>query len=528
MRRGPQATPPSPRSPRAFFMGLDLGTTGAKALLVDERGRVVRRGEASYPLRVPRSGFVEQSPEHWRRAALAALRDASGSLGGSVLALGLTGQMHGSVFLNGDGRPVRPAILWCDQRTERECAEIESIVGSRQLRRITGNPALEGFTAPKVLWLRRHEPRCFSRTRHLLLPKDYIRLALTGVFETDVSDASGTMLFDVPRRRWSERMLEALEIPREWLPDVFESPEPRSGLLARPAREAGLPNGLLVIAGAGDCAAGAVGSGIVGPGPLSLSIGTSGVLFADSASPILDPEGRLHAFCHAVPGRWHLMGVMLMAGGSLRYLRDVLFQGSRPGRSGGYREIDRLAASVSPGADGLVYLPYLSGERTPHKDPRARASFVGLGLQHGRAHLARAVLEGVAFAMKDSLDVFREIGVDADRVRLSGGGARSRLWRQILADVLELPVETLATDEGPAYGAALLASVGAGAFPSVAHACRSWVRAKRAALPRSSAAARYRELHRIFRSLYPSLRQAYSELTRFQEARPGPRATRGT
>jgi xylulokinase len=503
----------------ALWLGVDVGTTGARALLVDERGRVRRRGDCGYPLDVPRPAFAEQDAERWARAAERAMAAAVRGDGRRVRAIGLTGQMHGAVFLDARDRPIRPAILWCDGRTERECAEIERLVGTARLRRLAGNPALAGFTAPKVLWLRRHEPRSYARTRRLLLPKDYVRLALTGERQSDASDASGTLLLDVAKRRWSREILEALEIPESWLPEVHESPEPAARLGAAAARRTGLCEGTPVVAGAGDCAAGAIATGIVEPGVLSLSIGTSGVLFADCRRPTIDPQGRLHAFCHAVPGRWHLMGVSLMAGGALRHFRDVAFSelGERP--DGGYPLIDRLAGRVEPGAEGLLHLPYLCGERSPHKDPKARGAFVGVSLAHGRAHFARAVLEGVMFAMRDSLDVFRELGIRASRVRMTGGGARSPLWRRIAADVLELPVETVAADEGAAWGAALLAAVGGGAFASVGEGVRAWVRARRAAEPRPAAVARYREVHAQFRALYANLRPTFDALTARRAAR---------
>ncbi|MBI1853159.1 MAG: xylulokinase [Planctomycetes bacterium] len=498
-----------------FTIGLDVGTTGARALLVDGRGRIRRRGSAGYPLDVPRPGFAEQDADRWTRASVLAVREAIGSSAASVRAIGLTGQMHGAVFLDAACRPIRPAILWCDQRSERECEEVERLVGSDRLRRVAGNPALAGFTAPKILWLRRHEPRAFARTHHVLLPKDFVRLSLTGKMQSDVSDASGTLLLDVPARRWSREILEALQIPASWLPEVRESPEPAAKLTESAAKRTGLRPGIPVVAGAGDCAAGAIATGIVEPGLLSLSIGTSGVLFADCARPTIDPRGRLHAFCHAVPNRWHLMGVMLMAGGSLRHLRDTVFPELRRRRDGGYPAIDRLAAGVDPGASSLLYLPYLCGERSPHKDPKARGAFVGLALHHGRAHLARAVLEGVAFAMRDSLEVFSQLGIAATRVRMTGGGARSAVWRQIFADVFDLPVDTVAADEGAAYGAALLAAVGAGTFPDVPSAVRSWVQARPGARPRPAIAAWYRETYGAFRDLYPSLRPSFERLASF-------------
>jgi xylulokinase len=458
------------------LVGLDVGTTGVKAVAVSPSGEVVARAERSYPLSTPQPGWSEQVPDDWWRAG----EEALAALGVRPTAVGLSGQMHGLVALDARERPLRPAILWNDQRTAAECEEIEERVGRERLIALTGNRALTGFTAPKLLWLRRHERDVYTRIEHVLLPKDYVRLRLTGERAIDVADASGTLLFDVAARRWSDEVLDALEVPPEWLPPVYESP-------AVP----GMP-------GAGDQAAAALGVGIDAPGPVSVVLGTSGVVFAALPSYAADPEGRVHAFCHAVPGGWHAMGVMLSAAGSLRWLRDAV--------GGSYEELVAEAERWPPGVEGLVFLPYLAGERTPHADPDARGAFVGLSVRHDRGALVRAVLEGVAFGLRDSLELLRELGVDAVVGRASGGGARSRLWLRIVASVLGLPLELTAVEEGSAYGAALLAGVSAGVFEDVHHAVRSCVRVRARIEPEPDWGDPYNEQYQRFRALYPALR----------------------
>jgi xylulokinase len=471
---------------RSTFVGLDVGTTGVKAIAVSPEGEVVARAEREYPLSTPAPGWAEQDPEDWWRAGEAALaavgaEDAAG--------IGLSGQMHGLVALDEADRVIRPAILWNDQRTSAECEQIEQRIGVERLIHLTGNRALTGFTAPKLLWLREHEPEAYGRIRHVLLPKDYVRLRLTGERATDVADASGTLLFDVAERRWSREVLEALELPREWLPETMESPEV-SGRT---------PNGTPVAAGAGDQAAGALGVGVAGPGPLSVVLGTSGVVFAALPAYAPEPEGRLHVFCHAVPGTWHAMGVMLSAAGSLRWFRDAFAPGAA------YDELLAGAAEVEPGADGVLFLPYLSGERTPHADPHARAAFTGLRLEHGRPALTRAVLEGVGYGLRDSLELLRGLGVRAKSGRASGGGARSRLWLRIVASTLGIPLELAAAEEGAAFGAALLGAVAAGAFPDVREAVDACVRPRERVEPDAGWVRAYEAGYPRFRALYPSL-----------------------
>jgi len=449
---------------RVSLIGLDVGTSGARAVAIDPLGNVVASASASYPLSVPRPGWTEQEPQHWWSASQDVLKRVVSQLSHPPLALGLTGQMHGSVFLDEGDRVIRPALLWSDQRTENECRTITETVGAARLIEIAGNPAITGFQAPKVLWLREHEPASYGRVRHLLLPKDYVRLCLTGEYATDASDASGTLLLDLNRRHWSDEILGALEIPRAWLPEVHEGPDLTGHITPAAASATGLPAGLTVAAGAGDNAAAAVGNGIVREGLVSSSIGTSGVVFADSATRRIDPMGRLHAFCHAVPGRYHLMGVTLAAGGSLRWWREA---------TGGqdYEAMASLGAQAPAGCEGLVFLPYLTGERTPHLDPRARGAFVGLNLRHTQAHLTRAVMEGVVYSLRDSLDLMEQLGVPVTEIRATGGGSHSRLWRQMQADVFGRPVHRVDNEEGPAFGAALLAGVAGSVYADVSEAC---------------------------------------------------------
>jgi xylulokinase len=447
---------------------------------------VLARVEESYELSTPHPGWAEQDPEDWWRAAERALA----ALGGQPAAIGLSGQMHGLVALDDRDRVLRPAILWNDQRTEAECVEIEERVGLARLIQLTGNRALTGFTAPKLLWLRRHEPTTYAQVAHVLLPKDYVRLRLTGEHAIDVADASGTLLFDVARRRWSQEMLEALQLDPAWLPRALESPEVSGETVA----------GIPVAAGAGDQAAAALGVGVDRPGPVSVVLGTSGVVFAALPAFAADPQARVHAFCHAVPGGWHAMGVMLSAGGSLRWLRDVL------GPRGGYDELTAAAEEWPAGTEGLSFLPYLSGERTPHADPHARAAYAGLTLRHHRGALVRAVLEGVAYGLRDSLELLRELGVDPRDGRVSGGGARSDLWLRILASVLRLPIRRTAADEGSAFGAALLGGVAAGVFRDVHEAVATCVRLLEPVDPDPQWVDAYEHGYRRFQLLYPALR----------------------
>jgi xylulokinase len=469
-------------------VGLDVGTTSVKAVAVAADGELLARTEEAYGMATPRPGWTEQDPEDWWRAAERALA----ALGArDVAAIGLSGQMHGLVALDRADAVVRPAILWNDQRTAAECAEIEERVGLERLIDATGNRALTGFTAPKLLWLRNAEPESYERIAHVLLPKDYVRLRLTGERAIDVADASGTLLFDVRERRWSEEVLAALELPFEWMPRSLESPEV-SGTTG-----AGVP----VAAGAGDQAAGALGVGVDRGGPVSVVLGTSGVVFAALPGYAADPLARTHSFCHAVPGGWHAMGVMLSAAGSLRWLRDVIAPGEP------FEALTGAAERWEPGAEGLTFLPYLAGERTPHADPDARGAFVGLSLRHDRGALARAVLEGVAYGLRDSLELLGELGVRREVGRVSGGGARSDLWLRIVASVLGIPLERTAVEEGAAYGAALLGGVAGGVFEDVHDAVRRCVQATGTIEPDPSWRQVYDEGYERFRLLYPTLEE---------------------
>ena len=471
----------------AALVGLDVGTTGVKGLAVSPDGEVLAAAEAEYALSTPRPGWAEQNPEDWWRAAERVLAELDGR---EIAGIGLSGQMHGLVLLDAASQVLRPAILWNDQRTAAECAEIEARLGRERLIELTGNRALTGFTAPKLLWVRRHEPDVYARVAHVLLPKDYVRLRLTGERAIDVADASGTLLFDVAGRRWSGDVLDALELPLQWLPRTLESPEP-SGRTA---------DGVAVAAGAGDQAAAALGVGVDRPGPASIVLGTSGVVFAALPSYRADREARLHAFCHAVPGTWHAMGVMLSAAGSLRWLRDAL--GSRVS----YDELVAEAEHWPPGAGGLAFLPYLAGGRAAPADPDARGAFVGLSLRHDRGALVRAVLEGVAYALRDSLELLGALGVRVTVGRVSGGGARSDLWLRIVASVLDLPLERTVVEEGSAYGAALLGGVAGGVFADVGQAVEACVRTRETIEPDPSWREPYEHGYARFRGLYPALR----------------------
>ncbi|HUG30034.1 MAG TPA: xylulokinase [Candidatus Limnocylindria bacterium] len=486
-----------------YVLGIDASTTATKAVLVDDAGRVAGIGIAEYGFKVPQPGWSEQDPTLWSDGAVTAIRSvlaSTGTRGDDVTAIGLTGQMHGLVLLDAADRVLRPAILWNDQRTGHECDEIREAVGAERLIAITGNDAVSGLTAPKLVWVRDHEPEVWASAAHVLLPKDYVRLSLTGGHAMDKADGAGTLLFDLAARDWSQEILDALRIPREWLPATHEGPIVTGAVSTAAAAATGLRAGTPVVAGGGDQSANAVGVGALAPGTVALSLGTSGVIFAATTEPIHDPQGRVHAFCHAIPDRWHLMSVMLSAAGSLRWLRDTIAPGLP------YDELVEPAAGVPVGSGGVLFLPYLSGERSPHPDPLARGAFVGLTLGHDRRHLVRAVLEGVAFGLRDGLDLMVAAGMPApSQVRASGGGLASPLWRQILADVLEAEVATADTTEGAAFGAALLATPAAGWFPTVVAAVDAFVHSTPVASPGPDAAA-YRVGHAAYHELYPALR----------------------
>ncbi len=493
-----------------LFLGIDVSTTGAKALLIDSQGAVIASATSPLPLSTPKPLWSEQNPHDWWQGVVASIRRVfaeSGVAGEQVLAVGLTGQMHGLVLLDAAGEVLRPAILWNDGRTGAECDEIRARLGRKRLIEITGNDALTGFTAPKILWVQRHEPEIYAQAAHVLLPKDYVRFRLSGAYAMDKADGSGTILFDLKQRGWSTEVLDALEIPHAWLPPTFEGPEVTARVSAEAAAATGLRVGTPLMAGGGDQAAGAVGMGAVVPGVVSLTLGTSGVVFATTPSALIEPEGRLHAFCHAVPNRWHFMGVMLSAAGSLQWHRDTL----APQAS--FDELVAEATAAPAGSEGLLFMPYLSGERTPWPDPLARGAWVGLTLRHGRGHMTRAVLEGVAYGLRDSFRLIQEAGLgNIDQVRASGGGVRSPLWRQILADVLNVEMVTVNTTEGGAYGAALLAGVGAGAWPSTDEACAATIHVTGSTRPNVEAVATYEAGYQLYRSLYPALADTFHRM----------------
>ena len=499
------------------LLGIDIGTSGTKVIAIDESGKLVASASVEYDYSAPKPLWAEQDPALWWDAVCDCCRRIAAQIGNEEIAgIGLSGQMHGLVMLDENGGVLRPAILWNDGRTQKQCDEITQTLGLETLVRETANPALTGFTAPKILWVRENEPEIYERTRMMLLPKDYVRYQLTGEFATEVSDASGTLLLNVPQRQWSHVVCEGLDIPLAHLPRVYESYEVSGQISARAAQLTGLKVGTPVVGGGGDQAAGAVGNGIVQSGIISVTTGTSGVVFAFADTPAVDPQLRMHTFCHAVPGKWHVMGVMLSAGGSLRWYRDTLARSEKSVAAhmniDAYELIAREADTVAPGAEGLLFLPYLSGERTPHPDPLARGAFVGLTVRHTKAHMARAVLEGVSYGLRDSLEIMKSMGVSIGNVRCSGGGAKSSVWRQIQADVFGFPLSTIAIDEGPALGVALLAGVGTGIYANVEEACNAVVKVARGASVIEENARVYDRYYRVYGGLYPALKATFGEL----------------
>lgn len=492
-----------------LFLGLDVSTTGAKALLINERGGVVSSATAPLALSAPHPLWSEQDPRDWWIGIVKSIRQAleqAGVSGSAVTSIGLTGQMHGLVLLDEQGEVLRPAILWNDQRTGAQCDDMRARLGKEHLIQITGNDALTGFTAPKILWVQQNEAEIYARARHILLPKDYIRYRLTGDYAMDKADGSGTILFDLKNRDWSPEVLAALDIPANWLPPTFEGPAVTGYVSMLAAAETGLVQGIPVVGGGGDQAAQAVGVGAVQPGIIALTLGTSGVVFATTESPLIEPEGRLHAFCHAVPDRWHFMGVMLSAAGSLQWYRDTL----APGVS--FDTLVNEAGDIKAGSEGLLFLPYLTGERTPYPDPLVRAAWIGLTVRHTRAHMTRAVLEGVAFGIKDSFRLILQAGLGhIEQVRISGGGAKSELWRQIMADVLGVELVTVNTTEGAAYGAALLAGVGAGFYENVPAACEATIQITGRTSPTQATRA-YQDYYPHYCALYPALAPEYKAM----------------
>ena len=486
------------------FLGIDVGTGGSRAVLIDENGVVTASATVEHiPFASPEIGWAEQSPEDWRRASFAAIREvlADENVDAQQIgAIGFSGQMHGAVLLDKNDEVLRPALIWCDQRTEKQCAEITEKIGANNLIDLVANPAINGFTLPKLLWVRENEPEIWKQVRAVLLPKDYVRFCLSGDKASDVADASGTLLFDVKNRIWSKEMLVALQLDADLFPHAFESIEITGTVSAKGASETGLIAGTPIVAGAGDNAAGAVGMGIVQAGMTSATIGTSGVIFVATDEPKFDLHGRIHTLCHAIPNRWHNTGVTLAAGLSLKWFRENFGDGEN------FDDLTANAAKISSGSEGAIWLPYLMGERAPHLDPNARAAFIGLTASHTKAHLTRAVMEGVAFSLRDSLEIFKESGAKIEKIRIGGGGAKSTLWRQIQADIYGQTVQTIEAEEGAAFGAAILAGVGVGAWKTVAEACEKTIRVKQEIQPNSDALKLYDEQFKVYQALYPALR----------------------
>jgi xylulokinase len=494
-----------------YFIGIDSSTTATKALLMDESGQVVGVASSEYGYETPKPLWSQQEPDLWWQATIQSIKQVIQETAVSpeaIKGIGLTGQMHGLVLLDKNGEVLRPAILWNDQRTQAQCDEIRRRLGKEKLVQITGNDALTGFTAPKILWVQEEEPEIYAQGAQILLPKDYVRYKLTGEYALDRAGGAGTGLFDVTARTWSPEVLAALNIDPDWLPETYEGTAVTGTITPEVAELTGLTVGTPVMAGGGDQAAGAVGTGAVVEGVVSLSLGTSGVVFAATDTPVIEPDGRLHAFCHSVPGKWHLMGVMLSAAGSLRWFRDTI----APGLDFG--ELVDAAKDIPAGSDGLLFLPYLTGERTPHPDPLARGAFVGLTVRHTLPHMTRAVLEGVSFGLRDSFELMKGAGLaNINQVRISGGGGKSPLWRQILADVFNAEIVTVNTAEGAAYGAAVLAATGAGAFNSVEEACDSIIQITGRTAPGENVAA-YQEIYPLYRDLYPTLKGTFDAIAK--------------
>lgn len=503
----------------AYLLGIDVGTSGTKTVLFDEEGNTVASAVGEYPLYQPNIGWAEQDPEDWWRATYTTINSVllkSGVNPSEVKGIGLSGQMHGAVLLDKDYNVLRKAIIWCDQRSSAECDQITSIIGKERLIEITANPALTGFTASKVMWVKNNEPHIFEKIKKILLPKDYIRFKLTGEFATEVSDASGMQFMDIPARKWSDEVLDKLGIDKSWLGELYESQEVSGKVNKQAAELTGLKEGTPVVGGGGDQAAGAVGNGIVKPGVISSTIGTSGVVFAYTDKVSIDPKGRVHTFCHAVPNTWHVMGVTQGAGLSLKWFRDnFCIEEKRVAEQmdiDPYVLMDQEAEKVEAGCNGLLYLPYMMGERTPHLDPNAKGVFFGLSAKHEKRDMIRAVMEGVVYSLRDCLEIIKEMGVDVSEVRASGGGGKSRLWRQMQADVFGTDITTINSSEGPALGAALLAGVGVGVYESVPQACDAVIKVKSRQSADPSLNERYSKFYKIYKQLYISLKQDFKDL----------------
>jgi xylulokinase len=494
-----------------YFLGIDVGTSGLKAVLVNKDGSVTGTSTSEYEMYTPRPLWAEQNPGDWWKAAGLAIKSLisdNNLKADEIKGVGLTGQMHGLVTLDEKGDVLYPCIMWNDQRTGEECREITEEIGSDRLLEITGNQVLPGFTAPKIIWLRKNKSDVYSKIKKVLLPKDYLRYKMTGEFFSEVSDASGTSLLDVKNRRWSDEMLKKLDIPREWLPEVRESIEVTGNISAEAASATGLTPGTPVVGGGGDQAAGAVGAGAVREGIISLVLGTSGVVFTHSDQYRIEPEGKLHAFCHSVPGAWHLMGVTLSAAGSLKWYRDKLYPGEK------YDSLTKGASGIQAGSEGLLFLPYLSGERTPYPDPQAKGTFTGITLRHGKDHFTRAILEGVAYSLRDCYELNKSLGIKADKIIASGGGARSPLWRSIISDLFNLEITTLKCTEGAPYGAAIMAAVGTGYYNSINEACDAMLEADTVTSPDNARSNVYDDFYDLYRELYPTLKESFKKISK--------------
>lgn len=504
----------------SLFLGIDIGTSGTKTLIIDEAGKILAEDTATYPSYHPKPLWSEQDPEDWWTATKKTIRAVvkkSKVKPASVKAIGLSGQMHGSVFLDKRGNVIRKALLWNDQRTAAECTEIERLAGGRrELIKMVANPALTGFTAPKILWLRNKEPRNFAKVAKILLPKDDVRRRMTGEFATDVSDASGMLLLDVAKRNWSRALLSKLQLDIELFAKCYESEEVTGNLTAAAAKELGLTTDCIVVGGAGDCAANAVGTGVVKSGVLSTSIGTSGIMFVHSDKVEIDPDGRLHTFCHAVNGKWHMMGVSLTGGGALDWFVKNLCAEIGSKSKSAFEILNEEAAEIAAGSEGLFFLPYLAGERTPHADPDARGSLVGLTLKHGRGHIARAIMEGVTYAMRDSLAIIQEMGVPVKQIRASGGGSKSPLWRQLQANVFGQPAVTINAEQGPGYGVALLAAVGAGVYKNIGEACDATIKVVSKTNVQNKAKLFYDKAFPLYQQLYRSLKDDFKAISKLE------------
>lgn len=503
-----------------FAIGIDIGTSGTKSAIYDKSGKLIASHTVEYPLYQPQNGYAEQEPADWWNAVIASLKEIiskSGVSSKNIVGIGLSGQMHGLVMLDESGEVIRPSIIWCDSRTGEECLEITRLVGKDKLIEITANPAIAGFTAAKIMWVKKHEPQNYAKTKHILLPKDYIRYKLTGEFATEVSDASGMQLLDIKNRCWSDEVLKALDIDKSLLAKVYESPEVTGEITPEIAAITGLRAGTVVVGGGGDNAAAAVGTGVVEDGKAFTTIGTSGVLYAHTSEMQIDKKGRVHTFCCAVPNEWHIMGVTQAAGLSMKWLRDTLCQeeASQADKQGidSYILLDKMAKEVPIGANRLLYLPYLMGERTPHLDPNARGVLFGLSAMHTKADIIRAVLEGVSYSLRDCIEILREMGVETNDMMACGGGAKSPIWRQMLADLYECEVKTLSSNEGAALGAAILAFVGAGEYKTVQEACRTIVKTADCHPPVKENSRKYDSFYNVYKSLYPNLKDSYKALS---------------